>query len=471
MMKSQAPVYLSLRDYKNYIRPQQGFNAKIVHELISKVNNFSEIEKFCVVLFDEMKIEESLVWDKHTGELIGFVNLGDEVLNAATLDKKDTLASYVLVFLLRSIVNPFKFSLANFATTGVVSYQLFLLFWKLVGICELKCNLKIVAVTCDGASPNRSFFRMHAEMIPEDDINPEASVIYRVANVFSEEKRFIYFFSDPPHLIKTARNCLSNSGAGRCTRFMWNDGMFVLWNHISEIFYEDRDRGLHLLPKLTYDHIKLTSYSIMNVRLAAQVLSSTVSRVLLKYKPDAVATAKFCEMMDSFFDIVNIKNTTECKHEQKPFLKPFSSINDHRFHWLRRIFFKYLEDWLQSIENRPGNFTRKARSNMFLSRQTFEGIEITVFSTIELVQFLLLHDVPYVLTERFCQDPLENYFGRQRSMGARKNNPILRDIGYNDNTIRNQKIFRPIYGNVRNNDPNIEINNEPVPCRKKQKQV
>ena len=130
-----------------------------------------------------------------------------------------------------------------------------------------------------------------------------------------------------------------------------------------------------------------------------------------------------------------------------------------------------MEDWLQSIENRPGNFTRKARSNMFLSRQTFEGIKITVFSTIELVQFLLLHDVPYVLTERFCQDPLENYFGRQRSMGARKNNPILRDIGYNDNTIRNQKIFRPIYGNVRNNDPNIEINNEPVPCRKKQKQM
>ena len=39
-------------------------------------------------------------------------------------------------------------------------------------------------------------------------------------------------------------------------------------------------------------------------------------------------------------------------------------------------------------------------------------------------------NVPYVLTERFCQDPLENYFGRQRSMGARKDNPSIRDFGY-----------------------------------------
>ena len=26
---------------------------------------------------DEMKIQEDLIWDKHTGDLIGYVNLGD----------------------------------------------------------------------------------------------------------------------------------------------------------------------------------------------------------------------------------------------------------------------------------------------------------------------------------------------------------------------------------------------------------
>ena len=37
--------------------------------------------------------------------------------------------------------------------------------------------------------------------------------------------------------------------------------------------------GLHILPKLCTEQAKLTSYSIMNVKLAAQVLSSTVSKI------------------------------------------------------------------------------------------------------------------------------------------------------------------------------------------------
>ena len=73
------------------------------------------------------------------------------------------------------------------------------------------------------------------------------------------------------------------------------------------------------------------------------------------------------------------------------------------------------------------------------------------------------------MTERFCQDPLENYFGRQRSMGHR-NNPSLRDFGYNDNTIRTTKLFRPIAANCRNGDPQIaKIDVETVPCRPRNK--
>ena len=45
---------------------------------------------------------------------------------------------------------------------------------------------------------------------------------------------------------------------------------------------------------------------------------------------------------------------------------------------------------------------------MFISSQTYEGLKITVHSVIELVKFLIMHKVSYVLTERFCQDPLEN---------------------------------------------------------------
>ena len=80
---------------------------------------------------------------------------------------------------------------------------------------------------------------------------------------------------------------------------MCNNDMFILWNHISAIFFLKIENAvLHILPKLSNEHIKLTSYSKTNVRLAAQVLSS-VSKVLLAYSPpEAAETARFCSLMD-----------------------------------------------------------------------------------------------------------------------------------------------------------------------------
>ena len=173
--------------------------------------------------------------------------------------------------------------------------------------------------------------------------------------------------------------------------------------------------------------------------------------------------------MDKFFDILNIKDINSHKFDLKPSLVPFSTVDDARFSWLRNVFLQYFEDWLQSIENRGDNFSKRAKNKMFISRETYKGLKISVNSIIEAVQFLLQHEVRYVLTERFSQDSLENYFGRQRGMGGRKDNPTVYDFGFNDNSIRNQKIFRPISGGNSggNDDTGIEFTNEEVPCRKK----
>ena len=136
-------------------------------------------------------------------------------------------------------------------------------------------------------------------MTKEDDRNPDTDVTYPTVNLFSSDKRFIYFISDVPRLMKTAQNCLYNSGEGRYIRYMWNNSMFILWNHISDIFYEDRESGLHILPELSYEHIELAPYSKRNVRHAAQVISSTVNKVLLAYgSPGAAEIAHFCLFME-----------------------------------------------------------------------------------------------------------------------------------------------------------------------------
>lgn len=207
------PSQRTLRDYKNFIRPKRGFQDHVVEELQKLTNSYFDVQRYVVLLFDEMKINSNLVFDKVTGELIGYVDLGDPEVNYATLDKIDEIATHALVFFIRGVCTELKFSLAHFATDGVTADQLMPLFWEAVAVLEISCNLWVIATTFDGASPNRRFYRMHKDL----DDNSGKDVCYRTVNLYAPH-RFIYFFSDAPHLVKTTRNCLYHSGSGSCTR-------------------------------------------------------------------------------------------------------------------------------------------------------------------------------------------------------------------------------------------------------------
>ena len=58
-------------------------------------------------------------------------------------------------------------------------------------------------------------------------------------------------------------------------------------------FLEDQECWLQLVPKITYEHVHLTPHFVMNVGLAAQMLSTTVSNVLSNYKPADTAGTTF----------------------------------------------------------------------------------------------------------------------------------------------------------------------------------
>lgn len=176
----------------------------------------------------------NLVLDKTTGELIGFMDLGDPDLNFGVLEKVDAIASHALAFLVRGICTELKFG-----TSGITAAQLMPIFWEAVCILETTCNLFVTAATSDGASPNTRFYRMHSDL----DGNADSDLCYRTVHLFAPH-RFIYFLSDVPHLVKTTRNSLKSSGSGSCTRYMWNDGKYVLWQHITAVYYEDVDKGI-----------------------------------------------------------------------------------------------------------------------------------------------------------------------------------------------------------------------------------
>ena len=159
------PSQRRLRDYKNYIKAERGFNKNIIALNCKTRHNHSPI----ILTFDEMKIQDNLVWDKYRGDLIGYVDLGDTEVNYATLKNADEIASHVLVFLIRGIVNPLKFAVANFATTSATAIQICPVFWKAVGILEKTCGLNVIAASCDGASSNRKYFEMHLHFDSNSD--------------------------------------------------------------------------------------------------------------------------------------------------------------------------------------------------------------------------------------------------------------------------------------------------------------
>ena len=84
----------------------------------------------------------------------------------------------------------------------------------------------------------------------------QRKLLFIYLKTYLVKKNVISIFA--PHLIKTVLNCLSNSGSGHCTRF--NSGFFVLI--VTDPPYQDLERGLKMLNKLTSDHINLTPFSV-----------------------------------------------------------------------------------------------------------------------------------------------------------------------------------------------------------------
>ena len=140
--------------------------------------------------------------------MIGFVNLGKDLNDLfgadASTDFTKSIASHALVFMVVGLASRLKFSIGYFGTRSVTSDMLYPLLWKSIGFCETYAGLKVICVVSDKASANQKLYRMHST---------SGNIVYHTKNVFAiDEDRESYFFSDPPHLLKTARNNLASSG-------------------------------------------------------------------------------------------------------------------------------------------------------------------------------------------------------------------------------------------------------------------
>ncbi|SMN01866.1 hypothetical protein SPONN_135 [uncultured Candidatus Thioglobus sp.] len=205
----KLPSERTLRDYTHYFKHHLGFQKEVLVQLTEEVKDLEDPRRYVSVVFDEMKVKQDLVYDKHSGHIVGFISLGsinDELAkleNGCVNDvEQPPIAKQLLVFMVRGLFSHLTFPYMHFGSRGVTGAILYPIVWEVIEQLE-SIGLKVMCITSDGASPNRKFFKL----------NNRGKFAHKTTNPFASDNREIFFISDPPHLVKTVRNCWSHSAA------------------------------------------------------------------------------------------------------------------------------------------------------------------------------------------------------------------------------------------------------------------
>ena len=152
----RLPSQRTLQDYTHYIKASTGFSSEVDEMIMkaAKVESCPEREKCVILLLDEMHIREDLVFDKHTGAMIGYTNLGDinehllhferSLSDSAPATPK--LAKTMMVFMVQGLFSKLQFAYAQFPSADLSGDLLYEPFWEAVVRLE-NCGFKVSITT------------------------------------------------------------------------------------------------------------------------------------------------------------------------------------------------------------------------------------------------------------------------------------------------------------------------------------
>lgn len=311
-----------------------------------------------------------------------------------------------------------------------------------------RVGLTVVALVLDGASPHRKMIDSCAHS------NGHAKYF------LSDNDVRIWVLSDYVHLLKRLRNALYNRD------FMELKGERLSWETITETWESCQSmHGATLIPKVRYEHIKLDSWSKMNVALATQVMSrSMADAIKVKFNDKCEQLSRFIELCDKFFDTYNKGKDQSTFQMPELFQFVLEWEMEAKESWenekmdnlrLRNAWKKQkregTDDGLDGKENRKSSrnekvpdakkieekkieaekrLQRKKRSAQSpmptcLPAQLRQDLLMTLASTSCFYTDFVGEGklLPSLRPKHFCQDILENFFSRVREACGAERNP------------------------------------------------
>ncbi|KAK3916262.1 Putative nuclease [Frankliniella fusca] len=293
----KLPSNRLLYDYTHAVQAKDGIQDETVRNLVEQTQGYKEEHlKYFNIEFDEMHVRSDIVIDKKTGDIIGYAHLRKVEKDLADMEAEisssnfsPSLAKTVLVFLVQGVSNPLLGVVVGiYPSKDLSSSQLFSRVWDVIYTME-SCGLKVSSIICDGAAMNKKFSRIHPGV---DALQVGSDYVYATKNLAATEERLLYFMVDPPHLLKTVRNCLTNSYCHKKSRKMWKNNEDLSWVTIEKL-YAISAQDKYPPHKLTRAHIKLTPFSCMKVILATQTMSGSVARELKNLKDHEALAVNF----------------------------------------------------------------------------------------------------------------------------------------------------------------------------------
>ncbi|KAK3916675.1 Myosin-51 [Frankliniella fusca] len=161
----KLPSRMTLFHYSHAKAVEEGVDKVKLESLEACVKKFPEKhKKYHVLMMDEMYISQNLVFQKSNGKLVGYTsldtierevkNLEELIDSTEALDSEDTIASKVLVYMIKGVSNGVKQVVATYAVSKLSSNQLKDWTWHVIGDLE-KHGIAIIAVVCDGSAVKR----------------------------------------------------------------------------------------------------------------------------------------------------------------------------------------------------------------------------------------------------------------------------------------------------------------------------
>ncbi|KAG8239604.1 hypothetical protein J437_LFUL019221 [Ladona fulva] len=274
------PCVRTLTKTLNSVPFNVGIDDSLFESLKQRLAESRDIEKCCILLFDEMSLGEGFEYNDHEDRIIGFEDLG-------SLGRTQRYANHALVFMAQGLTKPWKQPVAYYYLHGTCPTKaLKSLLLEIIARLQ-SCGLKVMATVCYQMSSNRAVIE---SLVKGED-----------GRFFIVNGHIIVRFYDVPHLLKSTCNAFRHSTV------QW-EGKIADCAVVQKV-YQLEKWSPYKCTKLTERHMNPSNCDKMRDE-AAQTMSSSVAGAIYAFfivgnseelKSSAVHTAEFIGDVSNLF--------------------------------------------------------------------------------------------------------------------------------------------------------------------------